>query len=363
MDCSRVKRVLIYRLGSLGDTVVALPALHLIERVFPQARRVLLTNMRTHANAPAAFAVVDGSGLVHDFIDYPHATRKIRDLARVWWKIVRFRPQVVLYLTESRGEDSLYRDRWFFRLSGAFRIVGLPWGELAQPLYDAATDTWEHEAARLVRCLRPLGESDTLDPANWDLRLTPEEDKKARDMLAQFRGRPLVACGPGTKMPAKDWGAENWRALLAGLSQEMPAHGLVLVGAEQDADAGNYASAEWSGPVANLCGLLSPRETAAVLKHVELFLGPDSGPMHLAAACGVPCAIAYASRSRRGHWFPIGSGHEVVYHTLPCSLCHLEVCIENQKKCLTSISVDEMIAAARKAWRHGQARLAGFRQA
>jgi ADP-heptose:LPS heptosyltransferase len=85
--------------------------------------------------------------------------------------------------------------------------------------------------------------------------------------------------------------------------------------------------------------------------------------MHLAAACGVPCAIAYASRSRRGHWFPIGSGHEVVYHTLPCSLCHLEVCIENQKKCLTSISVDEMIAAARKAWRHGQARLAGFRQA
>ena len=357
----KVDRVLIYRLGSLGDTVVALPALHLIERSFPAARRVLLTNMRHHVSAPAAFSVLEGSGLVDDYIDYHYATRDVRALAHVWWKIARFRPQVVIYLMGRRGAHSLDRDKWFFRLCGARTIVGLPVNDLAEPLFSPTTQLWEHEAARLLRCLRTLGEVDTADPASWDLRLTPAEDQKARDTLAHFGGRPLIACGPGTKMPAKDWGAENWRGLLTALSKELPGHGLVLVGAIQDVEVADYASAEWRGPVANLCGVLSPRETAAVLKHVELFVGPDSGPMHLAAAYGIPCAIAYASRSARGHWFPIGRGHEVVYHTLECSLCNLEVCIEKKKRCLTSISVEEMMSAAMSAWKHGQAKLAGFR--
>ena len=49
---SPVRKVLIYRLGSLGDTVVALPCFHLIERTFPGAERVLLTNFPVHAKAP-----------------------------------------------------------------------------------------------------------------------------------------------------------------------------------------------------------------------------------------------------------------------------------------------------------------------
>ena len=142
--------------------------------------------------------------------------------------------------------------------------------------------------------------------------------------MARFGGRPFIACGPGTKMQAKDWGPENWRALLASLTAKLPNHGLILVGAKEDAAVSEYSCAQWTGPVANLCGLLTPRETAAVLKPAELFLGPDSGPMHLAAAYGVPCAIVYASRSRRGHWFPTGTGHEVVYHT-PVSYTHLDV--------------------------------------
>jgi heptosyltransferase-3 len=353
-DPARVKRVLIYRLGSLGDTVVTLPALHLIERTFPGSRRVLLTNMRTHANAPAAYSVLEGSGLVHDFMDYPFSTRNAAELAKIWWKIARFRPQVVIYLMRKRGKHSLARDKWFFRLCGALKIIGLPVGDLDQPTFDPGTGLWEHEAARLLRSLHSLGDLDIDDPASWDLRLTPEEEQKGREVLARFGDHPLIACGPGTKMPAKDWGQENWRGLLTRLSIELPGHGLVMVGAEQDKEASDYASAEWQGPVANLCGPLTPRETAAVLMHAELFLGPDSGPMHLAAACGVPCAIAYASRSPQGHWFPIGKRHEVVYHTLECSLCYLEVCIEKKKKCMTSISVPEMFSAAMKAWRRRQ---------
>ena len=55
---SATERILIYRLGSLGDTVVALPCFHLIARKFPHAERVLLTNFPVHAKAPASAAAV-----------------------------------------------------------------------------------------------------------------------------------------------------------------------------------------------------------------------------------------------------------------------------------------------------------------
>ena len=363
MQGESVQRVLIYRLGSLGDTVVALPALYVVQRAFPAARRMMLTNVPVHAKAPAAAAILEGSGLVDGYIEYQVATRSPGELASLRREIRAFRPQVLVYLMAARNRQHLRRDVLFFRLCGIRRIVGLPEGDLAEPLYDAETRMWEHEAARLVRCVRTLGEIDIGDPVNWDLRLTPAEEQTGREMTTQMGGMPLIACGPGTKMQAKDWGAENWRGLLTVLSQEMPNHGLALVGSEQDAEVSDYVSREWRKPAVNLCGRLSPRETAAVLKHAELFLGPDSGPMHLAAAYGVPCAIAYASRSRRGHWFPIGGTHQVVYHTLECSLCNLEVCIEKQKRCLTSISVEEMRLAAMQAWRNGQVRRAGVLKA
>ena len=349
IDSKKVKRVLIYRLGSLGDTVVVMPALHLVARTFPNARRVMLTNFPVHAKAPAASAIIGESGLIHDYMGYPVGTRSLKTLTGLWWQIRRFRPEVLIYLTKPRGDEAVRRDARFFRLCGATRIVGLPLGDLAEPVYFPEKDIWEHESARLLRTIRELGTPDPEDLSYWDLRLTEAEREKARALLPSIAGRPFIACGPGTKMQAKDWGEENWRQLLAKLSAALPDHGLVLVGAKEDARVSDYASAGWRGPVVNLCGQVSPRETAAAITGAELFLGPDSGPMHLAAAQGVPCAIAFASRERRGYWFPVGKEHQVVYHTTDCSLCKLETCIEQQKKCLTSISVDEMLQAALRA--------------
>ncbi|MFP5229742.1 MAG: glycosyltransferase family 9 protein, partial [Acidobacteriota bacterium] len=356
MNPENVQRVLVYRLGSLGDTVVALPALHLIERTFPAARRLLLTNMPAHVKAPAAFAVLRGSNLVHDFINYPVATRNPLEVSSVWWKIRRFHPQVVVYLMSQRGEHSLQRDEWFFRICGARSVVGLPEGDLNTRIFDPETGLWEHEAARLVRCLRDLGDIDPTDLANWDLRLTLAEEQKAREVLAVFDGAPFIVCGPGTKMQAKDWGQENWRELLGRISDRLPHHALLLIGSGEDSAIAADAGAAWHGPVLNLCGSLTPRQSAAVLRHGELFLGPDSGPMHLAAAYGVPCAIPFAARQDPGVWYPVGSQHRVVYHSVECRNCLLEVCTEKKKICLTSISVEEMLAAAMDAWQNGHTR-------
>ena len=70
----------------------------------------------------------------------------------------------------------------------------------------------------------------------------------------------------------------------------------------------------WEGPVLNLCGRISPRESAAVVHHARLFLGADSGPMHLAAAGGVPCVIPFAALDLPGRWFPVGKFHKPIYH-------------------------------------------------
>ena len=63
-EMGSAKRVLIYRLGSLGDTLVALPALHLVARAFPDAVRRMLTNFPVNVKAPAAAAILGDSRLV-----------------------------------------------------------------------------------------------------------------------------------------------------------------------------------------------------------------------------------------------------------------------------------------------------------
>jgi heptosyltransferase-3 len=349
----QIKRVLIYRLGSLGDTVVALPSLHLVARAFPQAERLLLTNRPVHAKAPAASEVLGNSGLVHGYINYPIGTRDPRQLIALWWKILSFRPQVLVYLAKSRGEHAIRRDATFFKACGVSHIIGLPIGELAQPLYDPERGLWESESARLLRSLRGLGEIDLDDRRSWDMSLTISEHEAALRALAPIGRRKFLVCGPGTKMQAKDWGRENWQRLLSKLRHRFPEHALVLIGASDEKDYCEHVASGWHNHVLNCCGRLSPRESAALLTRAELFLGPDSGPMHLAAAAGVPCAIAFAARTMPGIWYPWGLGNQIVYHAVNCMGCDIETCIENKKKCLTSITVEEMFNAAVAAWAYG----------
>jgi hypothetical protein len=334
--------------------MVVLPCLHLIARTFPNAERRMLTNVPVHGKAPASSAIIGDSGLVSSYITYAVGSRSPLELGRILVRIRLFRPEVVIYLTKPRGEQVLARDRRFFRLAGVRTLVGLPTGDLGTNL-PLGGRRWESEAARLARSISTLGQIDLDDLTNWDLRLTEGERSAASQALAPLGSRPLLCCGPGTKMQAKDWETPRWRALLDRLATRFPEHGLVLVGAKDDRPVCEQVSAAWEGRRLNLSGELQPRETAAVMPRMELFLGPDSGPMHFAAAAGVPCAIAFASRTLPGIWYPAGPGHQVVYHQLACSNCDLTVCIDNQKRCLTSISVDEMFDASLAAWESRQA--------
>lgn len=341
-----IERVLIYRLGSLGDTVVALPCFHQIARAYPEAERRLLTNIPVASKAPPAYAVLEGSGLIHGFMRYPVATRSFSKLLSLQGQIRTYRAQVLVYLTPRRSAGDVLRDAAFFRLCKIPKIVGLPLARDSRTnRLDRTTGDYEPEASRLARLMRELGAIDLNDRDNWDLRLTVGEHKRAARTLEPVQDRPLIACSVGTKVQAKDWGVENWRSVLTTLATDLPQYGLVLIGSREESEASRTAAAAWGSRAVNACGQLAPRESAAVLARAKMFLGHDSGPMHLAAAVGTPCVAVFSARNRPRVWFPWGSGHEVIYHQTDCWGCDLEVCTEQQKKCLTSITPAEVLSA------------------
>lgn len=344
----KVRKILIYRLGSLGDTVVALPCLRLIAESFPNAERRMLTNFPINAKAPASAAVLGSSGLVHGYMRYTVGTRRPVELLRLAAQIRGFSPDLLVYLAHVRPWKMVVRDRRFFRIAGIRRIVGIESEEGQKFQLDAASGLYETEAARLARLIAEIGDARVSDLASWSLALTEQERGTAVQAVAPLGARPIIVCGPGTKMQAKDWGQDNWRALLARLFAEYPDHALALIGAREEAELTRFAAEDWAGPKVNLCGRLSPRETAAVIERARVFLGPDSGPMHLAASVGVPCVIAFSAAGMPGAWFPAGQHHQVIYHRTSCHGCQLETCTVEGRRCLTSITVDEMTDAVER---------------
>lgn len=350
------KRVLIYRLGSLGDTVVALPALHLIARAFPNAERRMLTNFPVNVKAPPAAAILEGSGLVHGYFRYVAGTRNPLELFRLWWKLLLWRPEVLVYLGARRGVQSAKRDAMFFRLCGVRQLVGVPLTEdMQQSRWFSQEEVLEPEAERLARNIVELGDAALEKASSWELRLSEAERARAREALASLGARPLFIASVGTKRQSKDWGKENWQNLLGRIAALYPGYGLALCGAAEESDASDFAAEGWRqyargedrAMVVNLCGQLTPRESAAVCERGSLFLGHDSGPMHLAAAVQTPCVAVFSARNRPRVWFPYGDRHRVIYHKVDCWGCNLETCITEQKKCIYSITVEEVLREVR----------------
>jgi heptosyltransferase III len=343
-----VRKVLVYRIGSLGDTLVALPCLHLLARLYPQAERLLLTNFPVHSKAPAAAAVLGDSGLIHGYMSYTVGTRRIDELLRLAREIRRFRPDLVVYLMPERPWTNVRRDRAFFRLAGVRRIVGLPSEQDMQRRFDPATGLYEAEAVRLARSIAELGDAHPEDLSNWDLVLNSAEREAAARALAPLEGRRFLVCAPGCKMQANDWQQENWRALLGQLQRTYPKYALVMAGAGEDRAMCDYVAQDWAGEKLNQAGTLTPRESAAVFSHATLLLGPDSGPKHLAASVGVTCVCVFGARSLPGVWYPPGKQHQIIYHQVSCHGCNLQTCLVEARRCLTSITVAEMAAAVER---------------
>ena len=308
------KPVIIYRLGSLGDTVVALPCFHAIRRAFPDRRLLCLTNVPVSGKAAPLAVILRAGGFIDDVIDYPVGTRSPLALGRLTWRLRATGADTLIHLAESRGLDAMRRDLAFFRLAGLRRVLCAPTTpDLQEVRVDPVTGEEEPEAERLARTLAPLEHVDLTLRANWDLRLTADERAEGTAALASLGGQPFLAINMGGKEACKDWGDANWEALLTALAPDFGSFGLVAIGAPADSERSAAVLAPWPGVTANLCGALSPRGSAAALAAARLLIGHDSGPLHLAAAGGTTTVGIFGDFNRPRRWHPYGPGHIAVH--------------------------------------------------
>lgn len=316
--------LLIFRIGSIGDTVVALPCLHAIARAYPGHRRILLANVADTARATSAHSVLDGSGLIHQTLHFPLGLGKLGHTLSLARRLRQLRPEALIYLAPRPRTLPVLRDIAFFRAAGVRKFSGAPLNPRKRALRaDASTGEFEFEAQRLARLLGEAIPVDLSSP-NWSLCLSAAEQAAAAAHLTQLPAdAAVVALSPGAKVAAKNWGEANWAALIDLMKASAGRASLVFLGAPDERALTQRLASRWSGPQLNLCGLLTPRESAAVLARCDALVCHDSGPMHLAASQGTACVALFGNYNRPRQWFPYGSGHRVIHE--PRGIDRIEV--------------------------------------
>ncbi len=341
------KHILIYRLGSLGDTIIALPCFHQVKKAYPNAKITVLTNKPVMSKAAALEAVL-GTGYFYDnVLHYPVGTRDFKLLFGLVKQIRSLKIDTVVNLTATRSKISGKRDWLFFKAAGVSKLIGFTTPAEAMNFENniiGGNIKWE--AKRLIEQIEILGKIHLDNDQYWDLKLT-EQEKMAADVILQHlpATAPIITVGTGTKAQTNDWGRENWLQLITNLRLQLPGWKLLVIGATEESGLADECLELWGNDGLNLCGKTSPRVSAAILKKTMIYVGHDSGPMHLAACVGTPCVGIFSGRNAYGRWLPRGNNNKIIYHKTSCNGCGLEVCIKEKKRCILSISVGEVAAA------------------
>jgi ADP-heptose:LPS heptosyltransferase len=157
-------------------------------------------------------------------------------------------------------------------------------------------------------------------------------------MREKLRGRSYAVIHPGAVFETKRWHARQYGEL----ARRLAARGLTIVftaGAGEEAWVGQ-AAREIEGTVI-LLGVSIP-ELAELIRGARLYIGNDSGPMHLAAAVGTPViAIWGSSDSRR--WHPWNVEHRVIQNSFECNPCPGYRClVADSPLCIESVTVDQV---------------------
>ena len=344
------ERILIFQIGSLGDTVISMPCYREITRRHPGAERYLLTNYPIGKKMVQAEALLAPCGLIHGSIEYPMPLRGIRNIRHLYRRIKNLRIDVLYYLSAERHVVNLVRHYAFFKASGIADIRGVPWSrDKRYPRSIVAGRLWESEASRLLRTIGAQSEVEQPKIVDRSLDLSSEERRVVDNLVGEVPGlERFVAISVGGKVPINDWGIGNWSGLLARITARYPTLGAVFVGSADERARNEELAQAWRGPKLNSCGRLTPRETAALIERAELFLGHDTGTLHLAAAVGTSIIGVYSARNVPGKWFSDRPGDRFFYNQTPCFGCELEIPREcpNGLDCMTSHSQDEILSAA-----------------
>lgn len=344
-----VKKILIYRIGNLGDTVCAMPAMVAVRRRFPDAWIGLLTNKEEGSN-PDAEEVLNGNDFLDEIITYqPERLREIKYLWDILKRLHKLQIDLLVYLALSiYSRQRLTRDWCFFKLADCKKLVGF---KLPKPIKEVTHNgitlpVYPQEVDRLMSLLIPLG----VDATEIDFRLPiREKDKKAVDIIwndYQIETKnPIVAICPGAKFPAKRWDVKHFSEVAHILKREFDTK-ILLIGGPSEKASGDEIIKITGDSVVNLVGKTSYMESAEVIRRCNLLVSNDCGPVHLAAAVGTPVVGIYSSRDFPGAWHPWGENHTVLRNdSVPCRFCFKTEC--ETMECINGISVEQVVTACR----------------
>jgi len=334
-----MRNILIVKLRYIGDVLLATPTVRAIKAAQPDARVTMMVNRGTED-------VLSGNPDMDEIMVLDKGS-----LAAQWRLIAglrRRRFDTVIDLTD--GDRSAFLS-W---ISGASVRIGFNdehrwrgryYTQVVQPVSGV-----RHRIDRDLAALKPLGVhvSETL-PRVW---LTGEDEARADQLLDRLgirRGRPIIIIQPGARYWFKAWPNERFVELADRLASDYGCQVLIGGSREEEALAQRIHEAAKSRPI-NMAGQATLKQFAAIAKRAALFVGNDSGAMHIAAAVGTPM-VALFGPSNPDEWGPRGDRVKVLYKGLDCRVCFHPTCERGELNCMKQISVGEVVMAARDVLR------------
>lgn len=329
-------RILIVRLSAIGDCLFSTPVAEALRKSFPDA----FMGWAVH---PLSAPVLQGNPHLDKVHVVPrkgflkHLPRTIRELRQEKYDVV----------LDMQG---LYKSAVLARLSGAKRRVGPDRShEQVQWLYRELVpmDETIHVVPRYLGFAKELG-------ASWEIEpnmLMPFDETHLTAVGSLFKSEGispdshLIAINPATSKEVKDWPAERF-AQLADSLHAKHACTTVLTGSPADRPLCDQILGQMTTPGFNLAGKTNLNELAALLSLTKLFIGGDTGPLHIAQASGTR-VLAVFGPTDPAVLGPRSPEHETAYLNLDCSPCRHRVCPIGHP-CMLDLSVELLAARANR---------------
>jgi heptosyltransferase II len=333
-------RMLIRGTNWIGDAVMSEPALSAIRQAFPKADITLLVK-------PAIAELFQQHPAIDHLLVYEHRGRHAR-LSGKWAlgsELRRGRFDVAI-LFQNAFEAALLAF-----LAGIPRRYGYGTDGRAFLLSDAITapnrTALAHQTQYYLDLLRPLGITPL--PAAPRLFVSDSEEERMTQRLMEAgiqATERLIGINPGsTYGSAKRWLPERF-AQAADRMVEQFGGRVVIVGAAGEEALGQAIAEKMLSKPVVLSGRTSIRELMAVIKRCRPFVTNDTGPMHIAAAFGVPVVAIFGPTDFRTT-SPFGETHQIVRQPVECSPCLLRECPIDHR-CMTGVTVEHVCEAAAK---------------
>jgi glycogen(starch) synthase len=353
-DPGKIQNVLVIQLTDIGDVILTSPFLRELRRFLPHARIVLITQ-------PRMFNLVEKCPYVDEVLTYDWRAAKSWRTSFYgslhWWlKSTRLARRFLW----KHHPDMAISTRWnsdpcqaasiiLMYMSGAPLRIGYRDAPQAPRRFGLREVNHlitagplrvysKHEVERQLDILRSIGAK----PRDTGLEVwtTQTDELYARDALKKLPPSETVlniAFAPGASWPFRCWPSSHFIQLGNWLQEKYGANILIIAGKVEQELGLKIEQGLHKSQTLNLTGKTTLREMASVLRHCKLFIGNDSGPLHVAAASGVP-VIGFFGPGEYQRFKPWGTNHEAIYLGLSCSPCS-ENCHFDEPRCIKGINL------------------------